>query len=59
MSELGSPHHVGDQDRREWRYEWGSVGLEYEPRDGDAEAYVVWEPLHSELLAEISERIRS
>ena len=59
VSELGSPHHVGDQDRREWRYEWGSVGLEYEPRDGDAEAYVVWEPLHSELLAEISERIRS
>jgi hypothetical protein len=59
VSELGSPHHFGDQDRREWRYEWGSVGLEYEPRDGAAEAYVVWEPLHSELLAEMRERIRS
>lgn len=57
VRELGSPQSSGDS--REWRYEWGSVGLTYEPRDGAAEAYILWEPLHSELLAEIRERIRS
>ncbi|MGH9197886.1 MAG: hypothetical protein ACRD1T_19355 [Acidimicrobiia bacterium] len=57
VRELGSPQSSGDS--REWRYEWGSVGLTYEPRDRAAEAYILWEPLHSELLAEIRERIRS
>jgi hypothetical protein len=55
--ELGPPHVAGDS--REWHYEWGSVVLAYEIRDGAAEAYVVWEPLHSELLAEMRERLRS
>lgn len=55
--ELGSPQRDGDL--REWRYEWGSVGLTYEPRDGAAEAVILWEPFHSELVAEINERIRS
>lgn len=57
VSELGSPHVAGDS--REWHYEWGSVVLAYEVRDGAAEAYVVWEPLHSELLAETRRRLRS
>jgi len=57
VSELGPPHVAGDS--REWHYEWGSVVLAYEIRDGAAEAYVVWEPLHSELLAEIQRRLRS
>jgi hypothetical protein len=55
--ELGSPHSLGDRDLKTWRYEWGSVGLGYEMRDGNAEAYVFWEPLHSELLAEMRDRI--
>jgi hypothetical protein len=55
--ELGSPQSAGDL--REWRYEWGSVGLTYEPRDGAAEAVILWEPFHSELVAEIRERIGS
>jgi hypothetical protein len=57
VSELGTPH--GSRDHPEWRYEWGSVGLTYEPRDGAAEVYILWEPLHSELLAEIARRIGS
>ena len=57
VRELGSPQ--SSEDSREWRYEWGYVGLTYEPRDGAAEAYILWEPLHSELMAEIRERIRS
>lgn len=57
VSELGPPHVAGDS--REWHYEWGSVVLAYEIRDGAAEAYVVWEPLHSELLDEIQRRLRS
>jgi hypothetical protein len=54
-SELGPPHAT--RDSRRWRYEWGTVGLEYEPRDGAAEAFVLWEPLHSELMAEIRRRL--
>lgn len=57
VRELGSPESSGDS--REWRYEWGSIGLTYEPRDGAAEAYILWEPLSSELNAEIEERLRS
>jgi hypothetical protein len=57
VSELGPPHVAGDS--REWHYEWGSVVLAYEIRDGAAEAYVVWEPLHSELQAAIQRRLRS
>jgi hypothetical protein len=57
VGELGPPDRSGDS--REWRYEWGSVLLTYEPRDGAAEAHILWEPLHSELLAEMRERIRS
>jgi hypothetical protein len=57
VGELGSPQSTGDS--REWRYEWGSVGLTYEPRDGAAEAVILWEPFHSELVAEIREQIRS
>ncbi len=53
--ELGLPHRSGESV--EWRYDWGSVGLTYEPRDGAAEVYILWEPLHSELLAEMEERI--
>jgi hypothetical protein len=57
VRELGSAHSSGES--REWRYEWGSVVLTYEPRDGAAEAYVLWEPLHSEMLAESRERLGS
>jgi hypothetical protein len=57
VSELGPPDASGDS--REWHYEWGTVGLAYEPRDGAAEAYVLWEPLHSELTTEIKLRLRS
>ncbi len=57
VRELGFPESSGES--RRWRYEWGSVGLRYEPRDGAAEAYILWEPLSSELTAEIRERIRS
>jgi hypothetical protein len=57
VGELGSPERSGDS--REWRYEWGSVGLMYEPIDGLAELYIAWEPFASEVLAEIQERIRS
>ena len=56
-SELGPPHVAGESV--EWRYEWGSVVLAYEIRDGAAEAWIAWEPLHSELLAEMRERLRS
>lgn len=55
-SELGPPDGSGDS--REWHYEWGSVGVAYD-RDGEAEAYILWEPLHSELMAEIKQRLRS
>lgn len=57
VGELGTPHSLGDRDLRTWRYEWGSVGLTYEMRDGNAEAYILWEPLHSELLAEMRAHI--
>jgi hypothetical protein len=57
VHELGAPESSGDST--EWRYEWGSVGITYEPIDGAAELYIAWEPLHSELLAEIRERIGS
>jgi hypothetical protein len=57
VRELGSPESSGDS--RQWRYEWGSVGITYESRDGAAEVYILWEPHHSELLAEVRERIRS
>jgi hypothetical protein len=57
VEELGPPHHSGDS--REWHYDWGSVHPAYEPRDGAAEAYVLWEPLHSELMAEAELRLRS
>lgn len=56
VSELGPPDASGDS--REWHYEWGSVSLAYE-RDGAAEAYVLWEPLHSELMTEIELRLRT
>jgi hypothetical protein len=57
VSELGPPHDAGDS--REWHYEWGSVVLAFEIRDGAAQAYISWEPLHSELRAETRERLRS
>ena len=57
VGELGSPHSLGDRDLRTWQYQWGSVVLTYEMRDGNAEAYFLWEPLHSELLAEMRARI--
>jgi len=57
VSELGPPGASGDS--REWHYDWGSVNLAFEPRDGAAEAYVLWEPLHSELTTEIELRLRS
>ncbi len=56
VSESGPP---ATGDWREWHYEWGRVGLAYEPRDGAAEAYVEWEPLHSQLIAEMQRRLRS
>jgi hypothetical protein len=57
LRELGSPQR--SRDVREWRYEWGSVGLAYEPRDGSAEVDILWEPPHSELVDEIEMRLRS
>lgn len=59
MRELGAPHHAGDRALRQWRYEWGSVGLHYEVRDGFPEVIVLWEPFSSELDAEIREQLRS
>jgi hypothetical protein len=59
VRELGTPRHTGDRDLRRWRYEWGSVGLYYEIRDGLAEVGVLWEPFSSELDAEIMEQLRS
>lgn len=59
VRELGTPHHTEDRDLRRWRYEWGSVGLYYEIRDGLAEVGVLWEPFSSELDAEIREQLRS
>jgi hypothetical protein len=57
VGELGSPHSLGDRDLRTWQYQWGSVVLTYEMRDGNAKVYILWEPLHSELLAEMRARI--
>lgn len=55
VTELGSPQ--GSRDQREWLYEWGSVRLMYEPRDGAAEVTILWEPLHSELMLEIRQHV--
>jgi hypothetical protein len=55
VSELGLPQ--GSRDPQKWRYDWGSVGLGYEPRDGAAEVHILWEPLHSELRDEAKRQI--
>ena len=57
LRELGSPQLSGD--RKAWRFDWGSVVLAYEPRDGFATAFILWEPLHSEMQDEARDRIRS
>lgn len=59
VRELGEPHEVGERDSRRWRYEWGSVWLHHEPRDGRPEAGISWEPFSSEMTAEIEERLGS
>ena len=59
VRELGAPHLTGDRELQQWRYEWGSVGLYYEIRDGFAEVFALWEPFSSELDAEIRGQLGS